>query len=199
MSDTSAQRPTQSASPGGDETTRYRRPDQINSTGRHSRPSDASRSVDDQATGARRWWPTLATLLVIGVGLSLLVPAGRRQWAISIIRQPTPFTALYFDHPTALPSTVTNGQRVNFMFSIANHEENPLNYPYTVVVSPSNGQSVPTTRTAFVAPGKSRSLAVTVEVACSASPCRVQVSLPDQRQSIDFRVAVEGLGDEQNG
>ena len=160
---------------------------------------DASENGRGRGSQARRWWPTLTILILVGVGLSLLVPAGRHQWALSIIRQPTPYTALYFDHPSSLPTDVPNDQRVSFTFSIANHEGHSLDYRYSVDVSPSPSRIPPATGTAVVASGRSRSIATAPEVACSASPCQVRVTLPDQGRSIDFLVSVGGSGDQRDG
>lgn len=137
-------------------------------------------------TTARRWWPALTTLLVVGVGVSLLVPGGRHQWALSIVRQPARFTALSFDHPNVLPTQVRENQPISVAFTIGNEEGRPLDYRYVINVSPAASAAQATTATAVVRAGGSRSISAVVRLRCANSPCRVQVSLPGHPESIDF-------------
>jgi hypothetical protein len=129
----------------------------------------------------------VTAILVVGVAISVLIPAGRHQWALSIFRQPTPYTALSFDHPTSLPTAAKAGHSLAFTFSIENHEGHTVHYAYVVSAS---GGSTPMTSMTTVADGQTRAISVSVEPHCNGSPCRIQVTLPKQNRSIDFLVSV---------
>ncbi len=158
---------------------------------RHERlPRHRVRSDPGESTPARGrprpWWPIVTAILVVIIAVSALVPAGRHQWALSLFRQPTPYTALSFDDPTSLPTAAKPGDSLAFTFSIANHEGHSLHYAYVVTSSP--GGSTPTTATTTVANGRTRAISVSVDPQCSGTPCRIRVMLPTQKQSIDFLV-----------
>ena len=147
------------------------------------------RREDIPGSGRHRpWWPIVTAILVVCVAISVLVPAGRHQWALSIFRQATPYTALSFDHPTSLPVAAQAGQTLAFTFSIQNHEGHTVHYAYAVTSSP--GGSTPMKSTATVADGQTRAISVSLEPQCNGSPCRIQVTLPTYDQSIDFLVSV---------
>jgi hypothetical protein len=147
--------------------------------------------VREEAPGPGRqrpWWPFVTAIVVGGVAVSVLIPAGRHQWALSILHQPTTFTALSFNHPGSLPTAAKDGHSVAFTFSIGNHEGHTVRYTYVVTSSP--GGSAPITSTAAVSDGRTRAIAVSLEPRCNGSPCRIQVALPSENQSIDFLVFV---------
>ncbi len=130
----------------------------------------------------------MTVILVIGVAISVIVPAGRHQWALSLLRQPTHYTALSFDHPTSLPTEVKAEESLAFTFSIGNHEGHTDHYVYVVSSSP-GGSTLMTSKTT-VADGQTRAIAVIARPHCSGSPCRIQVTLLNNDQSIDFLVSV---------
>lgn len=141
----------------------------------------------------RRWWPwVLAALFVLGVG-SVATPAGRHQWALSFVRQPTYYTSLSFVDAAHLPTTVPKGSPLNLAFTVANHEGRDLVYRYSVT-SAGPGQVPVVLRhdVLFVPTGSRRSAAVTVVPACKASPCQVQISLPGPAEAIHVWVDVDG-------
>jgi hypothetical protein len=141
----------------------------------------------------RRWWPwVLAVLFVLGAA-SVATPAGRHQWALSFVRQPTYYTSLSFVDAAHLPTTVPKGSTIHLSFTVANHEGRGLNYPYSVT-SASRGQ-VPVLLghdVLFVPSGSRRSAAVAVVPECAASPCQVQISLRGHAEAIDVLVDVDG-------
>ena len=96
---------------------------------RHRVRSDPSESTP-AAGRPRPWWPIVTAILVVGIAVSALVPAGRHQWALSLFRQPTPYTALSFDDPTSLPTAAQPGDFLAFTFSITNHEGHSVHYAY---------------------------------------------------------------------
>lgn len=139
---------------------------------------------------AQRPWSAAGIAVLLGVAVSLLLPGGRHQWAVSLIRQPSPYTALSFTRPTDLPQRIGRFQRVTLTFSVANHEGRAMTYRY--VVSSASGQRTRhlAKAQAMVAGGGSWSVTIKVRPLCAASPCRVTVSLPGHPEVIDFLAAV---------
>jgi hypothetical protein len=135
--------------------------------------------------GQRRWWPSLTVLLVVAIGISLSFPAGRHQWDVSILRQPTRYTALYFDHPASLPHQAKVNQTIAFSFTIANDEGRAVDYRYRVQTSPAGSpqqQEVSTT----IPAARVESISVSLRPACAGSPCRIRISLAGYPETIDF-------------
>jgi hypothetical protein len=139
----------------------------------------------------RRWWPVLAPLAVIAIGLSLLLPAGRHEWALSLFRQPTRYTALSFNQSWALPASVAKGESVSFSFSVANHEGRAIRYRYVVGEYPAGAAATYQTiqgAAKVVADGGTWTVSTSIEPTCVRERCRVKVSLPGYPETIDFFV-----------
>lgn len=140
-------------------------------------------------SGERRWWPLLTAVVVIAVTLSLLVPAGRHQWALSIFRQPARYTALSFNYGWELPTTAIIDSPIPISFTIGNQEGRPLTYRYVLRQSnPLNVSRTLATAAHEIRPGKTWTVSVAVRPTCRPSPCRIEVSLPRHPESIDFLV-----------
>ncbi len=83
----------------------------------------------------------IALLAAIGVALAGLTafawqsPGVRKQVTESVVRQPTPYTELYFTNHTNLPVIVSTSYTSTFDFTIGNHEGKSLSYPYTVTAT----------------------------------------------------------------
>jgi hypothetical protein len=123
------------------------------------------------------------------------MPAGRHQWALAFVRQPTHTTTLAFEHPATLPSSAVSGAPVALAFTVANQEGRDLRYRY-VVTSGSEGQAPAVLEQGVVAvpSGARRSVSVRVVPRCSAFPCRVQVALPGPAETIDVRLDLHAAG-----
>lgn len=134
----------------------------------------------------RRWWPVVVPLALIVIVGSMMLPAGRHQWALSLFRQPTYYTSLSFDKAWALPGAATSGAPVTFSFSVGNHEGRAVTYRYRITEGPSGKRITVGQSTRVVAPGATWTVATSVRALCAASPCRVQVSLPGHPETIDF-------------
>jgi hypothetical protein len=169
---------------------------------RHLRPPPEASRLPRALFGSRghrRWWPVLTFLLVVAIGISLLFPGARHQWAVSILRQPTRYTVLYFDHPASLPHEARVSQTVRFSFTIVNDEGHPVDYRY--VVGNVVGTGDPTERevsTTRISARGARSISVSLRPACAASPCRIQVSLAGYPETIAFLVAPPTATDGSN-
>jgi len=138
----------------------------------------------------RRWWPVVAPMAFIALAASLISPAGRHQWALSLFRQPTYYTTLSFNRAWALPSTAARGAPVTFSFSIGNHEGRAVTYRYLISEGPvGSGRSIKQS-TKIIASGASWTVSAAVRAVCAGSPCRVEVSLAGRPEIIDFLVTL---------
>jgi hypothetical protein len=142
-------------------------------------------------TTRRRRWPLVVAAVLILAGISLATPAGRHQWALSLIRQPTPYTVLSFENAGHLPTTASSDGHLDLSFSVTNHEGHDVKYRY-LVTSASSGQiPVVLQRGILSVPvGVRQTKSVNVVPSCQGSPCHVQVSLPGPDESIDVQVAL---------
>ena len=98
----------------------------------------------------------IAAVLAIS-GLTALAwgsPAVRRQISLSVTRQPTPFTELYFTDHTNLPAFLSTSYTNEFAFTIGNHEGKALSYPYVVTAKSSHGTTALATGTVNVDAGR---------------------------------------------
>ena len=139
--------------------------------------------------GARWWWRVLAGAAGLAFALSLLVPAGRHQWALSLLRQPTWYTVLFFNRAAVLPARVTAGQPVHVGFTVGNREGGAMRYRYVISSYPmgGGGRSRLLAESAKEVPaGSSWSVSATVRPHCGSAPCRIRVSLPGHPETIDF-------------
>jgi hypothetical protein len=151
-------------------------------------PSSEASSIEAQPPG-RRWWPAGLCIAIVLIGLSLVVPAGRHQWALAIVRQPTPYTALAFQDPASVPTALQPDGSLAVSFTITNNEGRQLRYAF--VVTSTSGSQIPTVlqRGTVQVPGGARgAVAVSVKPVCHGSPCTVAISLPGHPETIDALV-----------
>ncbi len=139
----------------------------------------------------RRWWPFILGTIAILIGVSLVFPAGRHQWALSFVRQQTHYTTLSFVGANSLPTTYVAGAPLHLTFRVQNHEEDRIRYTYIL----SNGNdstdyvgSVLHEGSVTVPAGGQGVVSVSVVPNCASSPCRVQVALKGYSESIDVIV-----------
>jgi D-inositol-3-phosphate glycosyltransferase len=148
--------------------------------------------------GQARWrWRVLAGAAGLAVAISLLVPAGRHQWALSLLRQPTPYTVLFFNRAAVLQARVTAGQPVRFGFTVSNKEGRTMRYRYVISTRPAGSGCRPrllAESARLVPAGSSWSVSVAVRPHCCNAPCRIQVSLPGHPETIDFLLAPAAQG-----
>lgn len=136
----------------------------------------------------RRWWPVLVPLALLVVVVSLVTPAGRHQWALSIFRQPTKYTELSFNNAAALPKTAAANKPIDISFNIGNNEGEAVKYRYVVSESPSGKSKTLYSAEKNISPGAAQTIQVTVRPTCTSSPCEIVVSLPGHPETIDFLV-----------
>jgi hypothetical protein len=83
---------------------------------------------------------------------------------------------------------VVRGKDVSISFDITNDEGKQMSYQYVVASGSGSKLERLHSATNTVATGGSWNVDITVLPKCAESTCRIQVSLPEQRESIDFTV-----------
>jgi hypothetical protein len=140
----------------------------------------------------------LAAVAVVGVGTSLLFPSARHQWALSIFRQPTRYTALSFNQAWALPSRAIVNEPIRISFTIDNQEGHTLNYRYILrEAGPITPSRVLRSATKNIADGVAWSVSLVIHPSCMISPCRIEISLPGHPETIYFLVSLTGAKGQQ--
>jgi len=101
-------------------------------------------------------------------------------------RQPTPYTQLGFTNAAALPTTAVRGAGIPISFLVTNNEGSQVSYRYVVSSGSGTTLTALSSGTNVLAAGDSWAVGIVVVPKCAAASCRVQVSLPEQNESIDF-------------
>src|SRR5580658_2509874 len=70
----------------------------------------------------------LVTVLILIAAAAALSKQFRHQLALSTVRQPTPYTQLYFPHPGTLPGKLKADRKNTFQFAIVNDETRAVRY-----------------------------------------------------------------------
>jgi hypothetical protein len=133
----------------------------------------------------------MAAFVVLVLAVTLLFPAGRHQWALSLIRQPAGFTALSFDVPSALPAYADRNQPITVSFTVSNQEGKATRYRYVLTESAAGQAQTLGQSSKTVAAGSQWNVSTVVRPTCAASPCQVEVSLPGHPETIDFLVYLQ--------
>ncbi len=141
--------------------------------------------------GTLRWWPILTPLVALAVGVSLLFPAIRHQWALSLVRQPARYTVLSFNDASALPTAAAVNQPIAFSFNVGNQEGRAADYRYIISESSGKTSHILSESSGSVAAGTTWTVSKVVRLSCRSSPCRIQVSLPGHAETVDFLVALK--------
>jgi hypothetical protein len=138
------------------------------------------------------WLYGTVLLAVVLVAASWLSPRVRHEWALSLGRQITPYTQLGFKSAATLPATAVSGKDIPVSFVITNDEGQPVSYQYVVASGSGTKLDSLSSATKVVAANASWNVNITVVPRCTSSPCRIQVSLPQQHESIDFLFTYQG-------
>jgi hypothetical protein len=80
----------------------------------------------------RRWWPVTCFVAAIALAVTLILPSGRHQWALSVFRQPARYTALSFRYAWLLPAAGYDDQTFPLFFTITNQEAHTVTYTYDI-------------------------------------------------------------------
>ncbi len=118
----------------------------------------------------------------------VFTPSGANALHLATTKQPERFTELYFNNSQKLPTQVTPGKYYTFSFHVTNQEYSTIDY--TAQASFVSGTLTRPLRTlSFVLPqGGSQDETVTFQ-APKTSQFELEVSLPNQNETIYFRSA----------
>ena len=156
-----------------------------------SRPSvDRGGEVGSQGFRSKASLPLyigigLVTILILIAAAATLSKPFRHQLALSIVRQPTPYTQLYFPHPGTLPGKLKVDRKNTFQFAIVNDENRAVRYTYIVLFDGSKSRHV-STATVTVSNGQTVTPSVTVVPRERKSKYQISVTLKGMNQSIHF-------------
>ncbi len=160
--------------------------------GRHPSPSSYGQPDEDAQVSQHarpRWdfWLLGTGLLAVALAVaSFLSPWVRHEWALSLERQPARYTQLGFTNAASLPTTGVRGKGIPVSFLITNDEGRQVSYRYVVASGSGTKLTTLSSGTTVLAAGASWGVRIVVVPKCAAASCRVQVSLPEQDESIDF-------------
>jgi hypothetical protein len=133
----------------------------------------------------------VAPLAVVAIAFSLLWPIGRHQWALSIFRQPTPDTALFFDKAWALPTTAIISAPMPISFTIENDEGRAVKYRYVLSISGGGHSHVLKQSARTVDTGEAWNVSAIIRPVCNTLHCRIEVSLTGHPEVIDFLLTLK--------
>jgi hypothetical protein len=128
-----------------------------------------------------------AAVAVAGLtALASQSPAVRSQIKVSAIRQPTPYTELYFTDHTNLPAVLSTTQANDFGFTIGNHEGEALSYPYVVTATSAQGTTKIVGGTVRADSGRLVNTTVSLLVPAPATQYVITVQLSGRPEMIHF-------------
>jgi hypothetical protein len=158
------------------------RPPSVSHTGFY----EESETSQDEQPRWEFWLYGAGFVAAVLVVASLLSPWVRHEWALSLGRQNTPYTQLAFNRAAALPVNAVRGKGIPISFAITNDEGKKVAYQYVMASGSGTKLESLSSATKVVAMGASWDVNITVVPMCAESACRIQVSLPEQGESIDF-------------
>jgi hypothetical protein len=133
---------------------------------------------------------------LVGIGLAVVIvilgvatassKQFRHQVAISIVRQPTPYTQLYFTSPAALPEKLKADHKNTFEFTIENDEARTYRYTYVVTLEDSRSHLVVSKTAVTMSNGDRVTRLVTVAPKDRKSEYLITITLEGMNQSIHF-------------
>jgi hypothetical protein len=109
------------------------------------------------------------------------------QITLSVTKQPTPFTELYFSNPNGLPKSLSLSRPNLFRFTVVNHEGRDAVYSYVVTLASSYGNSTITQGRIDLSNGMSATRLVDVRPTHGATEYVTTVSLQGRSETIRFR------------
>ena len=124
-------------------------------------------------------------ILILIVAVAALSKQFRHQLALSLVRQPTPYTQLYFPHLGALPDKLKVNQKNTFEFTIVNNEGRTFRYTY-IVASDDSKSHLRSTGVVTINNGHSVTRSVAVIPKDHKSRYQIGVTLKGINQSIHF-------------
>lgn len=167
------------------------RPSSDGNVGTAHSPVDRHQPADSQPPRKKPPWRLVigiaAAVIVVILGAVATFPAQfKHQLEISIVRQPTPYTQLYFTNPSALSGKLEVGKKNTFEFSVENDESRTYTYTYTVTLDDSRSHLTVSRTSATLGSGDRVTRTVTFVPKDRKSQYLVTVALEGINQSIHF-------------
>lgn len=128
-------------------------------------------------------------LILVGIlGIFAIVfPAQfKHQLEISVVRQPTPYTQLFFSNPATLPKKLMVGRVNEFSFTVVNDEGHSQTYHYTVTVTGPKSRKIASEGSLTLNDRQSTSQTVGVKTASRGSQYLIEVALTGTSDLIQF-------------
>lgn len=113
------------------------------------------------------------------------------QIALSVTRQPTPYTELYFSDPQSLPSSLSLSAPNLFGFTVVNHEGHDTVYSYVVTLASSYGGATIAQGRLDLRNNMSATRLVNVRPTHGATEYVTTVNLQGRSETIRFRGATQ--------
>ena len=161
----------------------YNSPDRYSQTG--SRPSPPPK-----APKRSPWWIVIGICLAIVaviLGVAILFPSQfKHQLELSVVRQPTPYTQLYFTTPTTLSDKLKVDQKNSFNFTIENDESRAFRYTYIITLDDPKSHLTVSKESVTVGNGDQVTRLVTFVPKDRKSKYLITVTLEGMNQSIHF-------------
>ena len=100
------------------------------------------RPIPTSAHRTLLWVAVVVICIAAAAALGIAFPHQiAHQIALSVTRQPTPYTELYFSDPQSLPASLSLSAPNLFGFTVVNHEGHDTVYSYVVTLASSYGSS----------------------------------------------------------
>jgi hypothetical protein len=146
--------------------------------------------VDHETPPIKSPW-RLVICIILGVvvilaGAAFASPQFRHQIAISVVRQPTLYTQLYFPNPGGLSGQLQVDKKNTFRFTIENDENRAYSYTYVVTLDDSRSHQVISKTSLTVGNGDSATPSVIIIPKDRKSRYLVTITLEGLNQSIHF-------------
>ncbi len=145
---------------------------------RHS-PTSPSRALG---------WLAVAAICIVAAGLVVAFPRQiAHQIALSVTRQPQPFTELYFSNAKSLPRSLSFSRPNVFGFTVVNHEARDTTYSYVVTLASLYGSSTIAQGRVDLRNNKGATTVVHVSPTRRATKYLITVSLLGRAENVWFR------------
>jgi hypothetical protein len=130
----------------------------------------------------------VAGVLVVGAVLQASSPLLRRAGLVTV---PQRYVALYFAHPTDLPSHLSPGRRLSFGFGVSNYTGSAIEQRWRASAIIASGKArLLSAGTLAVPAGGARTVGVSVAMPAGVVPTGVEVSLPGRHLApVEFHLS----------
>lgn len=152
-----------------------------------------SRENDNLASDSTKragWKVAAAVVASCATIIGVLAVAFPKQFAhqveISVARQPTPYTQLFFNDPSVLPTQLPVHKKSKFAFTITNDEGHSVFYQYDVTMSNARSSEVVRRGSVMLANNGTATFTVAIEPKTRKSRYLINVVLIGEGQSIHF-------------